>query len=106
MDYQNLSYNSALVLQCITQGHRYGFEMMRVTGLPSGTVYPLLRRLEHAGLVFSTWEDVDPSEEGRPQRRVYVATEEGKKVLAAALERLAGHRQLLERPLPHPGSRA
>ena len=103
---QQISYNGALVLQCITRGHRYGFEMMRVTGLASGTVYPLLRRLEHGGLVTSSWEDVDPSEEGRPQRRVYIATKEGKKALTSALERLAEHRQLFDRPIPTPGSHA
>ncbi len=103
---QPLSYNAALVLQCIARGHGYGFEMMRMTGLPSGTVYPLLRRLEHAALVSSGWEDVDPVVEGRPQRRIYVATAEGKKALATALERLAEHRRLFDGPVPGPASHA
>src|SRR5947209_386732 len=47
---------TALVLQAIARGHRYGFEIVDVTGYPTGTVYPALRRLEHAGYVHSRWE--------------------------------------------------
>lgn len=92
----SLSYNAALVLQALRTGHRYGFDIMRVTGLASGSVYPLLRRLEESGLVDSEWEaDVDPSEEGRPKRRYYRVTAEGRRALAVALERIADHRSLL-----------
>ncbi len=73
-----LSYNAALVLQAIVQGHRYGFEIMRAAHLKSGTVYPLLRRLEAAGLVASEWEEAaDARDEGRPPRRYYAATRGG-----------------------------
>lgn len=89
-----LSYNAALVLQALRTGHPYGFEIMRVTELPSGTVYPLLRRLEDAGLVESRWEETDPSEQGRPRRRYYEVTAEGARALSAALERLAAQRRL------------
>ena len=41
-----LSHTAALILQTISQGYCYGFDIMDVTGLPSGTVYPALRRLE------------------------------------------------------------
>ena len=51
-----LGYNAAVVLQALVNGHRYGFEIMRAAELPSGTVYPLLRRLEAAELVRSRWE--------------------------------------------------
>ena len=86
----SLSYNAAVVLQALSQGHGYGFEIMRVAELPSGTVYPLLRRLEGSGLVTSRWEDgTDPAEEGRPLRRYYRVTAEGERSLAAARERLA-----------------
>jgi len=44
---------------------------MRATGLPSGVVYPILRRLEGAGRLVSSWEQVDPVAVGRPRRRVY-----------------------------------
>ncbi|MFN7929787.1 MAG: hypothetical protein U0Y68_17950 [Blastocatellia bacterium] len=39
----------ALILQAVENGYRYGFDVMTITGLPSGTVYPALRRLEEAG---------------------------------------------------------
>jgi PadR family transcriptional regulator, regulatory protein PadR len=56
---------------------RYGLQLMQDTGLPSGTLYPILVRLERAGWVRSRWEDVDPVIEGRPTRRYYRLTAEG-----------------------------
>jgi PadR family transcriptional regulator PadR len=50
---------------------RYGFELMRRTGLSSGTVYLMLARMEEAGLLSSGKENVDPRSEGRPARRHY-----------------------------------
>lgn len=86
----SLSYNGALVLQAMVQGNRYGFEIMRVVGLPSGTVYPLLRRLESAGLVTSDWEDEGEAHaDRRPARRYYRATEKGEADLAEARARIA-----------------
>lgn len=91
----SLSYNGALVLQAMTTGQGYGFEIMRATGLPSGTVYPLLRRLEAGGLVRSRWEDQDRAHaDGRPARRYYEATREGQSALARALERIAAQQRL------------
>jgi PadR family transcriptional regulator len=90
-----LSYNAALVLQALTQGFGYGFEIMRATHLPSGTVYPLLRRLEAGGYVESSWENADQAhEEGRPPRRYYDATAEGRAELASARERLRAQQAL------------
>lgn len=92
-----LSYNGALVLQALTQGYAYGFEIMRAAHLPSGTVYPLLRRLEAEGLVESSWEDAERAHaEGRPPRRYYSATREGRAALAEARERLTAQRALFE----------
>ncbi len=48
---------TALVLRVVAGGSRYGFDVMETCGLPSGTVYPALRRLERAGLLKSRWED-------------------------------------------------
>jgi len=91
----HLSYNAALVLQALTQDFGYGFEIMRATHLPSGTVYPLLRRLEAAGHLESSWEDADKAhEEGRPPRRYYEATAEGRATLIAARERLRAQQAL------------
>lgn len=56
---------------------RYGLQLMQDTGLPSGTLYPILVRLERAGWVQSRWEDVDPVAEGRPTRRYYRLTATG-----------------------------
>jgi len=56
----------------------YGLQLCEETGLPSGTIYPILARLEQAGWVDSSWED--PAEhvlEGRPRRRYYRLADEG-----------------------------
>jgi PadR family transcriptional regulator PadR len=90
-----LSYNGALVLQALAQGFAYGFEIMRAAHLPSGTVYPLLRRLEAAGLLESSWEDAEQAhEDGRPPRRYYRATPEGRAALAQARRRLRAQQSL------------
>jgi PadR family transcriptional regulator, regulatory protein PadR len=56
---------------------RYGMELIRVTGLPSGTIYPVLARLEHAEWLVSEKEAIDPLLEGRPPRRYYTLSPEG-----------------------------
>lgn len=58
-------------------GDTYGLELIRVTGLKSGTLYPILDRLETSAWVESRWEDVDPSDAGRPRRRLYRLTPNG-----------------------------
>lgn len=50
---------------------RYGYELMQLTGFPSGKLYPLLARLHRAGLLVREWEDVDPRKAGRPARCTY-----------------------------------
>jgi PadR family transcriptional regulator, regulatory protein PadR len=56
----------------------YGLQICERAGLPSGTIHPILARLEreHEWLE-SRWEDVRPEEEGRPRRRYYKLTEGG-----------------------------
>jgi PadR family transcriptional regulator PadR len=56
---------------------RYGLQLMQATRLPSGTLYPILVRLERAGWVESRWEQTDPAAEGRPNRRYYRLTADG-----------------------------
>jgi PadR family transcriptional regulator PadR len=51
-----------------------GAEIGRSTNLVSGTLYPILFRLEEAGWLASRWEVGDPSELGRPRRRLYRIT--------------------------------
>jgi PadR family transcriptional regulator len=90
-----LSWNATLVLQALAQGHGYGFEIMNATMLPSGTVYPVLRRLEASALVASSWEDETRAHaEGRPARRNYEATEPGLAALSEARKRLAAQQAL------------
>jgi DNA-binding PadR family transcriptional regulator len=60
-----------------TAPERYGLQLMQDTGLPSGTLYPILVRLERAGWVESEWERIDPVAEGRPARRYYRLTASG-----------------------------
>ena len=55
----------------------YGLEIGERAGLPSGTIHPILARLEGIGWVESSWEDIDPRVEGRPQRRYYKLTASG-----------------------------
>lgn len=76
------------VLEAVAGGVAHGFDVMDTTGLPSGTVYPALSKLEKAGLLRSTWESVRIArEEKRPPRRYYRVTPEGREVLAEALVR-------------------
>ena len=83
-----LSHSVAIILQALENGYRYGFEIMDVTGLPSGTVYPALRRLEENGLVISKWEKGSIAlREQRPSRKYYEVTAGGKRALAEAVSR-------------------
>jgi DNA-binding PadR family transcriptional regulator len=54
-----------------------GADIHKLTHISSGTLYPILIRFEKAGWFTSEWEDVDPSEEGRPRRRLYRITPTG-----------------------------
>ena len=83
-----LTYPTALVLQAVLQGHHHGFDIMDATGLPSGTVYPILRRLDAEGCVRSRWEkDGEARKEQRPPRRYYELTSHGRLLAADAVER-------------------
>jgi PadR family transcriptional regulator len=74
-----LTYPTALVLQALLHGHHHGFDVMDATGLPSGTVYPILRRLDAEGLVKSRWEKEGLARrEQRPPRRYYELTATGR----------------------------
>lgn len=61
----------------------YGFELAEATGLPSGTIYPILRRLEDEGFVKSYWAEVDTGTQRR-RRRYYELTGEGRRAAHAA----------------------
>jgi PadR family transcriptional regulator PadR len=65
----------------------YGFEIAGIAGLATGTVHPILARLEKVNWLESRWEDIDPSIEGRPARRYYRLTTDGAEQAQAALAR-------------------
>ena len=87
MTESKLTHTAALVLTVIRGGTRYGFDIMEKTGLPSGTVYPILRRLEQGELIQSSWEAGDAQELQRPQRRYYRLTRAGERALTKATQR-------------------
>jgi DNA-binding PadR family transcriptional regulator len=83
-----MTHATAMVLQALSSGHGYGFDIMDTTGLPGGTVYPALRRLEAARLVESHWEEGTEAQlEGRPARKYYRLTDEGEAALQDARRR-------------------
>lgn len=98
-----LSHAATAVLQAVANGHQHGFDVIAVTGLASGTVYPALRRLEEAGWLESRWEEhLVAQRELRPPRKYYEVTAPGEVALAAALARyrsLAGRGRARSRPL-------
>ena len=65
-----------------------GAEIAKATGASSGTLYPLLARLENTGWATSTWEEIDPREARRPRRRLYKLTALGRARAHAALAEL------------------
>ena len=92
-----LSHSAAIILQAIDAGFVYGFSIMEMTGLPSGTDYPAVRRLERDALISSQWEDQAIAEaELRPARKYYQLTPAGSATLESARKRYP----LLERLFP------
>jgi len=83
-----LSHTAAMILQAIHCGCVYGYNVMETTGLPSGTVYPALRRLEQDGLIRSQWERQSVADAGqRPPRKYYKLTRSGRVILEASQKR-------------------
>jgi PadR family transcriptional regulator len=76
---------------------RYGFELMRITGMASGSLYPMLARLEAAGWLSRGREDIDPHVAGRPARTNYTIA--GTAVSAARI-RLAALSEQYRPPVP------
>jgi len=70
---------------------RYGYDLMRAARLPSGTLYPLLARLEQRRLVASAWET--PRQEGERPRKYYRLTGEGIRVARLELAQAFARRQ-------------
>lgn len=99
----NLTYPTGAVLLAIRGGHRYGFDVMEATGLPDGTVYPILRRLERRGVLEGAWEREDLARaEQRPPRRYYRLTRVGEE----AVDEVAHRFPALVRLFPIPAEPA
>ncbi|WP_231626691.1 PadR family transcriptional regulator [Streptomyces apocyni] len=96
-----MTLQTQLVLRALLEDpakERYGLELCELAGLPSGTIYPILARLEHVGWVESTWEDPALHEgAGRPRRRFYRIAEDGAEHARDALARAYRGRK---QPLP------
>ena len=86
MSPRKLGYATVAVLRALQEGAQYGLDIMERTGLPSGTVYPTLTRLEQRGLVKGAWEAEGVAlREARPRRRYYRVTAAGARELSNAL---------------------
>jgi PadR family transcriptional regulator PadR len=86
-----LTYPTALVLQALLDGRHHGFDIMDATGLPSGTVYPILRRLDAEGVLRSRWEREGVArKEQRPARRYYELTAGGRRMALESVARAQG----------------
>lgn len=65
-----------------------GSDIVKHTGMMSGTLYPILMRLERSGWLKSEWEQLDPSAAGRPRKRLYSITGLGYNRTSEALQEL------------------
>lgn len=92
----------------------YGYALSRETELQSGTLYPILMRLEERGWLETQWETLEPSAEkrgGHPPRHMYRLTASGRAAAVEALtaaqnaERLANKRPARAAKIPAPASR-
>lgn len=80
-----MTYQTALVLEALAADRHHGWDIMDATDLPSGTVYPILRRIEQEGLVSARWEkEGEARREQRPARRYYELTPAGRARLGEA----------------------
>jgi PadR family transcriptional regulator, regulatory protein PadR len=101
-----MTLQTQLVLRAMLEdpaAQRYGLELCEVTGLPSGTIYPIVARLEQAGWLASSWEDpAEHVEEGRPRRRYYRLTDDGAEQARDALARAYRPRKQARREITRP----
>ena len=78
-----MTLQTKLVLQALSKNPlkpRYDLDISKESGLPDGSIYTILTRLETAGLLHSAWEESNPVAEGRLRRRHYWLTGEGVRV--------------------------
>ena len=98
-----LTYPTAIVLLAVSRGFRYGFDIMDASELPSGTVYPILARLEKAGFIRGRWEPAESAQrDKRPTRRYYEISAAGTKALARSVEHYRTLGGISLNPAPRP----
>jgi PadR family transcriptional regulator, regulatory protein PadR len=73
-------------LQRAGEDGSYGREIAEDASVSRTTIYDVLARIERAGWATSAWEDIEPSEEKRPRRRVYRLTGAGEQVALQTIE--------------------
>lgn len=101
-----LQTQAVLAVLLSTDGEVYGLEVTRASGLPPGTIYPLLQRLRVAGWVVARWEsDDDAAAENRPARRYYSLSPHGRARAVHALNAAGARRGALARLLASPSPR-
>lgn len=79
---------------------KYGLEICKAVGFPAGTVHPLLYKFEDLGWLESRFEEIDPSDAGRPRRRYYRLTPDGAEFAREALVRVRKPQQQAARLRP------
>ena len=86
-----ITYSTTVVLQFLLRhGPAYGLQIIKGTGLRSGTVYPILHRLDEAGWVSSRREAVNPASVGRPARTHFCLTQDGRREAEAIKDKFGG----------------
>lgn len=102
-----MTLQTQAVLAVLLERETWGFDLSKESGLPAGTIYPILQRLTAAGWVTSHWEDAaTANDEGRPPRRYYSLTTEGRARATNALREATQHRTRLTGLLSPPGDPA
>jgi PadR family transcriptional regulator, regulatory protein PadR len=100
-----MTLSTQLVLRILLEDptqEMYGLQICRNAGLPSGTIHPILARLEGCGWLESRWEDIDPVTKGRPRRRYYRLSDRGAECARTELTRVRTPPALVSRLRPHP----
>lgn len=85
-----MTLQTQLVLRTLLESPakaRYGLELSQAAGLPTGTIHPILARLENAGWLGSFWEEgeIEKTDPPRPRRRYYRFTQHGAESARLAL---------------------
>lgn len=80
---------------------QWGLKLVKATGRPPGSVYPILERLERLGWVTSSWED--DAERSGPRRRFYRLTPEGAAAAVAVCAEFDSRQRRTRYSAPNPG---